>query len=58
MTCGAKFKHLGKKLEFLKNTLAKFELPEAKEHFPQLTKAQKKHERPNESFKEFISFLE
>ena len=47
-----------KKLEFLKNTLAKFELPEAEEHFPQLTKAQKEHERPNKSFEEFISVLD
>ena len=47
-----------KKLEFLKNTLAKFELPEAEEYFPQLTKAQKEHERPNESFEEFISVLD
>ena len=47
-----------KKLEFLKNTLAKFELPEAEEHFPQLTKAQKEQERPNKSFKEFISVLD
>ena len=42
----------------MKNTLAKFELPEAKEHFPQLTKAQKEHERTNESFEEFISLLD
>ena len=47
-----------KKLEFLKNTLAKLELPEADEHFPQLTKAQKEHERPNKSFEEFISVLD
>ena len=46
-----------KKLEFLKNTLAKFELPEAEEHFPQLTKARKEHEQPNKSFEEFISVL-
>ena len=44
---------LRKKLEFLKNTFAKFELPEAEEHFSQLTKAQKEHERPNKSFEEF-----
>ena len=42
----------------MKNTLAKFELPEAEEHFPQLTKAQKEHERPNKSFEEFISVLD
>ena len=47
-----------KKLQFLKNTLAKFELPAAEKHFPQLTKAQKNHERPNESFEEFISVLD
>ena len=47
-----------KKLEFLKNTLAKFELPEAEERFPQLTKPQKEHEGPNESFAEFISVLD
>ena len=47
-----------KKLEFLKNTLAKFKLPEAEEHFPQLKKAKKEHERPNESFKEFKSVLD
>ena len=47
-----------KKLEFLKNTLAKFKLPEAEEHFPQLTKAQKEHKRPIESFEEFISVLD
>ena len=46
-----------KKLEFLKNILAKFELPEAEEHFPQLTKAEKEHERPNKSFEEFIGYL-
>ena len=33
-------------------------MPEAEEHFPQLTKAQKEHERPNESFEEFISVLD
>ena len=32
-------------------------MPEAKEYFLQLTKAQKEHERPNESFEEFISVL-
>ena len=42
----------------MKNTFAKFELPEAEEYFPQLTKAQKGHERPNESFEEFISVLD
>ena len=42
----------------MKNILAKFELPEAKEHFPQLTKAQKEHERPNKTFEEFISVLD
>ena len=42
----------------MKNTLAKFELPEAEEHFPHLTKAQKEHERPNESFEKFISVLD
>ena len=47
-----------KKLEFSKNTLAKFELPEPEEHFSQLTKAQNEHERPNESFEEFISVLD
>ena len=52
----SKIQAFRKKLEFLKNTLA-FELPEAEEHFPQLTKAQKEHERSNESFEEFISVL-
>ena len=33
-------------------------MPEAEEHFPQLTKAQKEHERPNKSFEEFISVLD
>ena len=33
-------------------------MPEAEEHFPQLTKAEKEHERPNKSFEEFISVLE
>ena len=47
----SKIQAIRKKLEFLKNTLAKFELPEAEEHFPQLTKAQKEHERPNESLR-------
>ena len=47
-----------KKLEFLKNTLSKFKLPEAEEYFPQLKKAQKEHERPNESFGEFKSVLD
>ena len=42
----------------MKNTLAKFELPEAEEHFSQLTKAQKEHEQPNKSFEEFISVLD
>ena len=42
----------------MKNTLAKFELLEAEEHFPQLTKAQKEHERPNESFEKIISVLD
>ena len=54
----SKIQAFWKKLEFLKNTLAKFELPEAEEHFPQLKKAQKEHERPNESFEEFISVLD
>ena len=54
----SKIQAIRKKLEFLKNTLAKFELPEAEEHFPQLIKAQKEHERPNESFEEFISVLD
>ena len=54
----SKIQAFRKKSEFLKNTLAKFELPEAEEHFPQLTKAQKEHERPNESFEEFISVLD
>ena len=38
----SKIQAFRKKLEFLKNTLVKFELPEAEEHFPQLTKAQKR----------------
>ena len=42
----------------MKNTLAKFELSEAEEHFPQLKKAQKEHEQPNESFEEFIFVLD
>ena len=54
----SKIQAFRKKLEFLKNTLAKFELPEAEEHFPQLTKAQKEHKRPNELFEEFISVLD
>ena len=33
-------------------------MPEAKEHFPQLIKAQKEHERPNKTFDEFISVLD
>ena len=54
----SKMQAFTKKLEFLKNTLVKFELPEAEEHFPQLTKAQKEYERPNKSFEEFISVLD
>ena len=54
----SKIQAFRKKLEFLKNTLAKFELPEVEEYFPQLTKAQKEHERPNKSFKEFISVFD
>ena len=54
----SKIKQFRKKFKFLKNTLAKFEFPEAEEHFPQLTKAQKEHERPNESFEKFISVLD
>ena len=54
----SKIQALRKKLEFLKNTLAKFNLPEAEEHFSQSTKAQKKHKRSNESFEEFISALD
>ena len=54
----SKIQALRKKLEFLKNTLTKFELPEAEEHFSQLTKAQKEHERPNELFEEFISVFD
>ena len=38
----SKIQSFRKKLEFLKNTVAKFELPEAEEH-----------ERPNEAFEEF-----
>ena len=37
----SKIQAFWKKLEFLKNTLAKFELPEAEEHFPQLKKLKK-----------------
>ena len=37
----SKIQAIRKKLEFLKNTLAEFELPEAEEHFSQLTKAPK-----------------
>ena len=33
-------------------------MPEAEEHFSQLTKAQKERERSNESFEEFISVLD
>ena len=59
MTCESKFKHLGKKLEFLKNILAKFELPEAEKHFPQLAKKFKTNmKQPNESLQEFISVLD
>ena len=54
----SKIQAFKKKLEFLKNTLAKFELPEAEEHFSQLTKVQKKHKRPNELFEEFITVLD
>ena len=54
----SKIQAIRKKLEFLKNTLAKFELPEAEEHFPQLTKTQKEDEQPNESYEEFISVLD
>ena len=44
----SKIQAFREKLEFLKNTLVKFELPEGEEHFFQLTKAQKEYERPNE----------
>ena len=54
----SKIQAFRKKLKFLKNILAKFEFPKAEEHFPQLTKAQKEHERPNESLEEFISVLD
>ena len=54
----SKIQAFRKKLEILKSTLAKFELPKAEEHFPQLTKVQKEHERPNESFEEFIFVLD
>ena len=55
---GSKIQAFREKLEFLKNTLATFELPETEEHFPQLTKGQKGHERPNESFEKFISVFD
>ena len=58
MTFGSKIEAFRKKLEFLKKTHAEFELPEAEEHFPQLAKVQKEHERPNESFEKFISVLD
>ena len=54
----SKIQAFRKKLEFLKNTLAKFELPEVEEHFPQLAKVLKEHAPPNESFEEFISVLD
>ena len=54
----SKIQPFRKKFEFSKSTLAKFELPEAEEHFPQLTKAQKERKRSNESFEELISVLD